>query len=154
MDNSLIANAITTVLSSFLSNSGEEIAKNAGKDIYKKIKLLFKKEEEKDILNDFETAPFSIDYRHSLEKILVTNLSDPNFFKETIHTLHITPANTFIIELVLSSIRDIKAELPQLYRWWRNASPDKKGEYENRIEQLEVQLIHLEKKLLLTIHSV
>src|SRR5882757_2645830 len=102
MDNSLIANAALSALSSFLTNSGEEIAKNIGKDIYNKLKASFKKEDEKDILKKLEKEPFSNDNHHSLEKILILNLTDPDFFKEITYVLKITPANTIIRELILT----------------------------------------------------
>jgi len=146
MDNSLIANAALSALSSFLTNSGEEIAKNIGKDIYNKLKASFKKEDEKDILKKLEKEPFSNDNHHSLEKILILNLTDPDFFKEITYVLKITPANTIIRELILTSIKNIKIELTKLYPWWINAGPDTKGEYQNRIEQLEAQLEQLERK--------
>ncbi|HTI07287.1 MAG TPA: hypothetical protein VL832_01990 [Puia sp.] len=154
MNNSLIANAALSALSAFLTNSGEEIAKCIGKDIYDKLKNAFKKDTEKDALKRLEREPFSNDNHHSLEKILILNLADPGFFKEITGVLHITPANIVIRGLILSSINDIKLELTQLYPRWINAGPDTKGEYQNRIEELETTLEHLEKKFYATINPI
>ena len=153
MNNSLIANAIMTMLSSFFSNSGKEIAKNAGKDIYEKVKHCFGTEEEKTALQNLETDPFSNTQRESIEKILMLKLYNKEFFQEISVILNITTSNTIILELVLNSILDIKAELKHLYPWWINAGPDKKGQYQNRIEQLELQLTQLEEKFFVIISS-
>ena len=59
----------------------------------------------------------------------------------------------FIFELVLRSIRDIKTELRRLYPWWINTGTEKKGEYQNRIEQLEVQVGQLEEKFFTILQS-
>jgi hypothetical protein len=153
MTNSQISNAVITMISSFLSNSGAEVAKNIGKDVYEKVKHSLKKPDEKQALNNLETEPFSILYQKMLEKILMTKLVDRGFFQEVSVALHISTVNTYILTLVLNSIGNIKDELEPLYRWWINAGPDKKGEYKNRIEQLEKDLIDLEGKFLSIIQT-
>jgi hypothetical protein len=151
MNNTLIVNAILSTLSSFLSNSGAEIAKSIGKDIYEKLKHSLTRPSEQQALARLEAEPFSSDHQLLLETILLTRLPDKEFSQDISRILQITPSNFFIFELVLQSIQHIKAELRLLYRWWINAGTDKKGEYQNRIEQLEQQLLQLEEKFFATL---
>lgn len=153
MTNSLIANAVITMLSSFLSNSGAEVAKNIGKDVYEKVKHSLKKDDEKEALHNLEKEPFSIRHQTILENILMPKFLDRSFFQEVSAALYISTVNTYILTLVLNSIANIKDELERHYRWWINAGPDKKGEYQNRIEQLEKDLMDLERKFLNIIQS-
>jgi len=146
MNNTLIANTITTTLISFFTNTGSEIAKCIGKDLYEKVKCLFRNNEEKEILISLESEPFSIPKQELMTQYVMEKLLDKLFYQEVSLVFCINPANDFILQLIQSTILDIKSELKRLYPWWVNASADKRGEFQNRIEQLEIQLEQLQEK--------
>lgn len=153
MDITLIANAISIVLTGFLSNTGSEIAKSLGKDIYEKVKESFHKDEEKKVLQKLEAEPFSTEHQECLERLLTTKLADKAFLQNITVNLKITSSNNFILERVLNSIQDIKAQLNQLYPCVVNSSVDKAGDYHNRINYLESELRRLDFKFWAIIRS-
>lgn len=153
MTNAYIANAAINVLSAFLSNSGAEIAKSIGKDVYEKIKHAFKNDEDKQILHKLEAEPFSIPNQEKLSHLLIAKFNENNFLPEILISLHINASNTYILEKVLHSNLQIRQRLDSLYPRWINAGCDKKGEYQNQIEELEAQLLFLEEKFLKILHD-
>lgn len=146
-----MSNAVTNVLTSFFSNCGSEIAKGIGKDVYEKVKKMFKNDEERSALNRFEAEPFSAVNQDVFREMLVVQLIDKRFFQDISRGLNITTATTFILGQVTSAIIDIKSQLKLLYPCLINSGPDKYGEYQNRIDHLETQLVLMERKFFLTI---
>lgn len=153
MNNTLISNALSTILTTFLANTGSEMAKSLGKDIYDKIKRAFTRDDEKKALQKLEAEPFCTANQENLERFITTKLADKEFFQEISFSVKFTSARNFILERVLNSMQEIRTQLPQLYTCLVNSGPDKTGEYHNRIDHLEAELCRFEMKFWAIIHS-
>lgn len=142
-----ITQGLLMMLSPYLQNCGKEIAKQAGKDLYQKIKQQIQGDSEKKVVEKLELQPLSIDNMNSLKDILFIQLSnDSLFYKKITEVFNASFSDTLILSLTLRAINEINNELPRLYSSWVKASLEKKGEYQNRINDLEDQLRYLEVK--------
>jgi hypothetical protein len=142
-----IAQGIIMMLSPYFQGCGKEIAKQAGKDIYKRIKSDLNGEKERQIIEKLESEFLSLENMNLLQGILSSKLlNDTTFYKKVTQMFNVSFSDTLILSLTLRSLSEINNELPRLYSSWVRASLEKKGEYQNRITELEDQLHYLEEK--------
>ena len=147
--NQIIVDTLLAGVQAFLAKSGEEVAKNFGKDCYQKIKDWFKNDKQKLVIAKLENPPVAAETYLELRTVLLESIStEPGFYSHISETINFTPANIFILHQVFSSMNKIKNELETLYDWWIKANGTHKGELDIQIEQLEMRLTQLEQKVL------
>jgi len=143
------------VMSPYFQDFGSEVVKEFGKDVYKKIKDQFKSEAELKSAELITQRPLSDDAKSLLKSHLETQLiKDQQFYIQIADIFKTTISDTLVLSLTLKAICEINDELPRLYSAWLKAGIEKKGTYQNRIEELEEQLRTLEEKFFLIIQRI
>lgn len=142
-----ISQGLLMMISPYFQNFGNEIVKELGKDVYKKIKTQLKGDAEKKAVEMMDHEPLSFEAKVFLRSHLVVQLSNDKLFYSDIADIFKTNfSDTFILSLILRTISEINEELPKLYAAWLKSGIEKKGAYQNRIDDLEEQLRLLEEK--------
>jgi hypothetical protein len=142
-----ISQGLLMMISPYFQNFGNEMGKELGKDVYKKIKTQLKGDQEKKAIEMLNHEPLSYEAKAFLKNHLVLQLSNDKLFYSDISQVFKTNfSDTFILSLILRTISEINEELPKLYTGWLKSGIEKKGAYQNRIDDLEDQLRLLEEK--------
>ena len=148
MDIILLTTAAITLLKPFLTKSGEKIAEAIGEDFYKKVKGLFKKKADNQLLEKAETGPVAPEEVTAIEETLKQELpANPLLQARLTEQLNLTPANTAMVQNTLRNIQKLRTEIGQLNEEYVDAGVGTVGDYKNKIAQQERKLNEQESKL-------
>lgn len=152
MDYTIIASAIVTTLTPYLSKTGEKIAEKIGEELFPKIKSIFiSNDEDKKVLEKLELQP-TVQNITTFENDLAVKIeNNPDIARSLSEILKLTPTKSNKIENILTSSKELKEDLKYLYSEYNQAGESTQGDYKNRITLQERKLSKLEKEFFLTI---
>lgn len=149
MDISLLATAAMAILGPYISKAGEKVAENIGEDLWNKIKSVFTKDKEIQLVKKVENREIKEDDLVEIENSLKENLNQKIDFVQVLKTsLNINSTNEFILENYLLIASKIQEELKTLYLEQVNAGIAIEGDYKVKIAQLERKLRQTNEKII------
>jgi hypothetical protein len=152
MDIASLATAAMTLLTPYLTKAAEKFSEKAGEDLWSKVKNVFTKDEEKELVRKVEENEITKSDLVNIENSLIERLRNESNFEQLIRTsLNITPATEFILEQDIESTVKIREKLKKLYSAQINAGIATEGDIKNRIDMLEEMLMDKDKKIRSTI---
>ena len=149
MDIALTATAAMTILAPYVTKAAGKLAEKVGEDIWAKVKKVFTKDKEKELVKKVEENKVTKADLVEIESSLVEHLQEETDFEQLLKTsLNLTPANEFILENNLQVAAKIREELKPLYMEQIDAGVAVVGDYNIRIAQLERKLKKIDEKIL------
>jgi hypothetical protein len=154
MDIVLLTTAAFTLLKPFLTKAGGKIAEAVGEDFYKKVKGLFSRKEDNQLLEKAEKGPLSGDEVRQIESSVGQELpKNDALLKQLKEQLNLGFADTTKLEGILTSIEKIKMKLQPLYAEYADAGVATQGDYLNTIRMQERKLAQMEDDLYTLVHK-
>jgi methylphosphotriester-DNA--protein-cysteine methyltransferase len=148
MDIILLTTAAITLLKPFLTKAGDKIAEAVGEDFYKKVKGLFKRKEDNQLLEKAETGPVSQEELVTIEDNLKQEVPTNELLQTQLKKqLDLTPARTSRIQDILYNIQKLRKDLESLNKAYLNAGIANAGDYKNRIALQQEKLEEEESEL-------
>ncbi len=149
MEITLIATAVMTVLGPYVTKAAGKVAERIGEDLWTKVKKVFTKDKEKELVKKVEENKVTKSDLVEIESSLVEHLKVENELQQILKSsLNITPANEFILENNLQVAVKIREELKSLYMEQIDAGIAVAGDYNVKIAQLERKLKLIDDKIL------
>jgi hypothetical protein len=149
MDIGLIATATMTFLAPYAGKAAMKIADGIGADLWLKTKKVFKKDEEKALVEKIEAQSASKVELIEFENSFTNYLKEDNDFRNEITlTLNLSAVDTFILESNLEVAQNIKDELKDFYLEQADAGIATEGDYRNVIARQERKLKKIETKII------
>lgn len=149
MDITLIATAAMTILGPYVTKAAGKVAEKVGEDLWKKVKKVFTKEKEKELVKKVEENKVTKTDLVEIENSLLEHLKEESELQQVLKTsLNISPANEFILENNLQVAAKIREELKPLYMEQIDAGIAVAGDYNVKIAQLERKLKQIDDKIL------
>ena len=149
MDVSLIATAAMTILGPYVTKAAGKIAEKMGEDIWGKLKKVFTKDKEKELVKKVEESTATKVDLVEIENALVEYLqADSELLQLMKQSLNITPANEFILENNLKVAAQLREKLKPLYMEQLDAGIATEGDYTNLIAQQERKLKKIDSKII------
>lgn len=149
MDIATLATAAMTLLTPYLTKAAEKFSEKAGENLWSKVKNVFTKENEKELVQKVEENNITKSDLAAIESSLIERLHKESNFEQLIRkSLNITPTNEFILENLQETAIKIRKELKSLYKEYAEAGINLKSEYLIRIKQQERKLKELDEIIL------
>ncbi len=149
MDITILATATMTFLAPYITKAAGKVAEKVGEDLWTKVKKVFTKDKEKELVKKVEENKITKTDLVEIESSLVEHLKEETELQQALKTsLNITPANEFILENNLLVATRIREELKTLYMEQIDAGVAVVGDYKIRIAQLERKLKQIDDKIL------
>lgn len=149
MDITLIATAAMTILGPYVTKTAGKVAEKVGEDLWTKVKKVFTKDKEKELVKKVEENKVTKTDLIEIESLLVEHLKEESELQQLLKTsLNITPANEFILENNLQVAAKIREELKPIYMEQIDAGVAVAGDYNVKIAQLERKLKQIDEKIL------
>lgn len=149
MDIATLATATMTLLTPYLTKAAEKFSEKAGEDLWSKVKNVFTKDEEKELVKKVEENKITKSDLVNIESSLIDRLQNESNFEQLIRvSLNITPANEFMLENYLKASMEIREELNVLFQDYPSTGVSLEGDYKVKISQQARKLKKVEEEIL------
>ena len=148
-----IAHAICSFVSSVFMKGSEEIGKNIAKDVYDKVKKVFKKDNSS--LSNLQEQPKSKQYQECFENDLAEVLTQSNSFPRDIAQILTTMSvDAAILETMFKSYKKLKYEHDLHYIAWTDSTSESGEDLQEIIKGLERKMYILNGRVMLMFKNV
>lgn len=148
----MVEQIITDAILSFASNAfmkgGEELGKNVAKDLYDKLKQLFKKEDHRVILSNLRNDPNQLQISDKLNVAMIDLLTENESFpKEVVGIFELMNVNVAILQVTYSTYVYVRYQYEQEHIKFSRSTGDSEDACWRRIKAYERKMGSLSEKI-------
>jgi hypothetical protein len=148
MAEQIITEAILSFASNVFMKGGEELGKNVAKDLYDKLKQLFRKEDQRVILSNLKNAPDQLQARDELNKAMIDLLAkNESFPKEVVGIFELMNVDVAILQVTYSTYVYVRYQNEQEHIKFGRSSADSEDDCLRRINGYERKMRSLSDKI-------
>ncbi len=144
----IIAEAILSFASGIFSKGGEEFGKNMAKDLYEKLKKVFKEEDQREILDTLKNSPNVLSVREELNSEVIRLLQENESFpKEIVRVFELMQVDIAILQVTYRSYAYVRYQHEQENIKYNLSAADNEEDCLHRIQGYERKMRTLGDKI-------
>jgi len=148
MAEQIIIEAIFSFVSKMFMKGGEELGKNVAKDLYDKLKQLFKREDQRMLLSNLRNDPNQLQAREELTIAMIDLLAKKESFpKEVVGIFELMNVDVAILQMTYSTYVYVRYQTQQEHIKFGQSEADSEDDCLRKITGYERKMRSLSEKI-------